>query len=89
MNGHYPEISETKWNIPKHHKQHIIVLLGQINLRALKHVHVLIRLAGTSSPPFAWLTELSRLARFIAPSLFLPDVFCGYSRSDRSSLRQW
>lgn len=35
MNGHYPEMPETKLNIPKHRKQHIIVLLGQMIAHSL------------------------------------------------------
>lgn len=35
MNGQYPEIPETKWNIPKRRKQHIIMLLGQMIAHSL------------------------------------------------------
>ncbi len=30
MNGQYQKIPATRWRIPKHCKQHIIVLLGQM-----------------------------------------------------------
>lgn len=35
MNGQYPQIAETKWNIPENRKQHIIVLLGEMIAHSL------------------------------------------------------